>query len=335
MNWRDMTFFEYLKSKNRRFFLTDLGTNGLKFIDKTVYEVYNSPELQCEMAKKLDEEFPGDFVYPLSDGNIISESLGVKLLKPDYDFPSPLEHKFTEVQDIINLEIPDPKTLRRMPTNLKSQNLIAKSIDKPLYVSIFGPFTLAVQLAGATHLLREIIKNKDFVIRILDFTKEAVSTYAKAVVEAGVKYMSIAEPASVTLSPENFRELVLPRLNYVYDSVDCWKQLHICGDTWKFLDMMLETHSDAISIDQIMDMKEVIKHFPKDKVLVGNLDPIRLIGKSKPSLVREKTIELLNDMEPYDNFLMAFGCNAPNDAPDENIKEAIRVTKMRYRDFGN
>lgn len=335
MNWHNMTLMEYIKSENRRFFLTDLGTNGLKFVDKKVYEVYNSPETQLKMAERLDEEFPGDFIYPLSDGNIISESLGVKLLKPDYDFPSPLEHKFTTTESIRNLEIPDPYSLKRMPTNLKSQNLISSNIDKPLYVSIFGPFTLAVQLAGATHLLREIIKNKDFVIEILEYTKKAVREYAKAVVKAGVKYMSIAEPASVTLSPENFRELVLPRLNYVYDSVDCWKQLHICGDTWKFLDMMIETNSDAISLDQIMNMEEVIKHFPSDKILVGNLDPIRLIGKGTPDQVNKKTTELLDKMEPYDNFMMAFGCNAPNDAPDENIKEAIRVTKNRFRDYGN
>ena len=121
MNWHDMTLMEYIKSENRRFFLTDLGTNGLKFVDKKVYEVYNSPETQLKMAERLDEEFPGDFIYPLSDGNIISESLGVKLLKPDYDFPSPLEHKFTTVESIRKLEIPDPYRLKRMPTNLKSQ----------------------------------------------------------------------------------------------------------------------------------------------------------------------------------------------------------------------
>ena len=97
--------------------------------------------------------------------------------------------------------------------------------------------------------------------------------------------------------------------------------------------MMFETHSDAISIDQIMNMGDVMKIFPKDKVLVGNLDPIRLIGKGTPEEVREATTKLLDEMESYDNFMMAFGCNTPNNAPDENIKEAIKVTKNRYRDY--
>lgn len=160
MDFRNMTLMEYILSEPRRFFLTDLGTNGLKFIDKKVYEVYENPNLQLEMAKRLDEEFPGDFGFPLSDGNIISETLGVKLLKPDYDFPSPLEHKILTIEDVRDLKVPDPKVDNRMPTNLKSQRLIAEGIDKPLYVSIFGPFTLAVQLAGATHLLRELIKKR-------------------------------------------------------------------------------------------------------------------------------------------------------------------------------
>lgn len=333
MDFKNMTLMEYITSEPRRFFLTDLGTNGLKFVNKKVYEVYENPEVQFEMAKILDQEFPGDFVYPLSDGNIISETLGVKLLKPDYDFPSPLEHKILTVEDVRALKVPDPQKDGRMPTNLKSQNLIATGIDKPLYVSIFGPFTLAVQLAGATHLLRELIKNKDFVVELLDFTCQCVRIYAKAVVDAGVKYMSIAEPASVTLSPENFRELVLPRLKSVYESVDCWKQLHICGDTRKFLPLMIESGPDAISLDQIMDLKSAVKIFPDDMVLVGNIDPIDIIGRGNVADVERVTYKLLEDLEAYPNYMVAFGCNAPNDAPDENIKRAIEITKSYMTKF--
>lgn len=327
MDFRNMTLMEYILSEPRRFFLTDLGTNGLKFIGKKVYEVYENPNLQLEMAKRLDEEFPGDFVFPLSDGNIISETLGVKLLKPAYDFPSPLEHKVLTIDDVRALKVPDPKVDGRMPTNLKSQRLIAEGIDKPLYVSIFGPFTLAVQLAGATHLLRELIKNKAFVLELLDFTTKCVTTYAQAVVEAGVKYMSIAEPASVTLSPENFEDLVVPRLKHVYQSVDCWKQLHICGDTRKFLPMMIEAGPDAISLDQIMDLSWAGKIMPEDMVIVGNIDPIDIIGRGKVKDVEAATYKLLEDMKAYPNYMVAFGCNAPNDSPDENIKKAIELTK--------
>ena len=313
--------------------MTDLGTNGLKLVHKTVYEVYESPELQFEMARKLDEAFPGDFVFPLSDGNIISETLGVKLYKPPHDFPSPMEHKVLTIEDVKALRVPDPQRDGRMPVNLRSQRLIAEGLDKPLYVSIFGPFTLAVQLAGATHLLRELIKNKAFVVSLLDFTAECVRRYARAVVGAGVQYMSIAEPASVTLSPDNFRELVLPRLQSVYQSVDCWKQLHICGNTRKFLPLMIESAPDAISFDQIMDLSWAGELMPRDMVIVGNIDPIDIIGRGRVSDVEKRTRELLDMMAAYPNYMVAFGCNAPNDAPDENIRRAIDVTKGELVSF--
>ena len=57
MNWHNMTLMEYIKSENRRFFLTDLGTNGLKFVDKKVYDVYNSPETQLKMAEGWTRSF--------------------------------------------------------------------------------------------------------------------------------------------------------------------------------------------------------------------------------------------------------------------------------------
>ena len=123
-----------------------------------------------------------------------------------------------------------------MPVNLKSLELIAKSIDKPLYVSIQGPFTLAVQMAGATHLLGEVIRNPGFVEKILDFATETVLEYVKSVRKAGAMYISIAEPGTVTLSPKNFKRYVVPRVNKIFDSIDCWKGMHICGDTSLFLD---------------------------------------------------------------------------------------------------
>ena len=121
-----------------------------------------------------------------------------------------------------------------MPINLKSIEMISKNIDKPLYVSIQGPFTLAVQLAGDTHLLRNIVKNPEYVNKLLDFTTETVRRYAVAVNKAGARYISIAEPATVTLGHKRFERLVISNLNKIYESVDCWKSLHICGDTTDF-----------------------------------------------------------------------------------------------------
>lgn len=327
MNWKEMTLLEYINSENRGFFLPDMATNGLELVGYTAYQVYTDPKKQLELAIKMNEVFESDFIYSLCDGAIFCEALGLELLKPDYDFPSVIEHPIKTIQDVRNLEVPDPYKSGRMPTNLESLRLIANTIDKPLYVSIQGPFTLAIQLAGATHLLRALIKDVDYVKALLDFTCDTVKRYSKAVNEAGAKYISISEPGTVTLSPTQFEEYVVHRVNEILDNLDCWKGMHICGDTTHFLDLMLKCNLDAISLDQIMDYKVVAPRVPENIVLIGNLDPIELVGRGTPGEIKKATMEIRKDMKNYKNYLCALGCNCLNDTPVANLREAISTAR--------
>ena len=321
--WDKMTLKEYINSEKRGYFIPDMGTNGLELVGYTAYEVYENSEKQLELAKKMNEVFESDFIYSLCDGAIFCETLGLGLLKPDYDFPSVIDHPIKTIEDVRKLEVPDPYKDGRMPTNLESLKLIATNIDKPLYVSVQGPFTLAIQMAGATHFLRSLIKDKEYVEALLDFTKETVKRYSRAVNDVGAKYIQMSEPGTVTLSPTQFEEYVVPRINDILDNLDSWKGMHICGDTTHFLDLMLKCNLDAVSLDQIMDYKVVAVKIPKDIVLIGNLDPIELVGRGTSEEIRKATIQLKKDMEPYDNYLCALGCNCLNDTPVENLQEAI------------
>ncbi|MEG0855883.1 MAG: uroporphyrinogen decarboxylase family protein [Terrisporobacter sp.] len=328
-----MTLLEYINSEDRGFFLPDMATNGLFLIDKKAYEVYESPKNQLELAKTMNDYFESDFIYSFCDGIIFCETIGLDILKPDYDFPSVLNHTIIDMEAISRCEVPDPYTSKRMPKNIESLSLIAKNIDKPLYVSIQGPFTLAVQLAGATHLLRSIITNEDFVLKLLEFTTETVKRYAIASNKAGAKLISISEPAAVTLNKERFDKYVVPNVNSIYKELDCWKSMHICGDTTEILDNMLSCNIDAVSLDQIMDYREVMPKIPEDIVLIGNLDPIELLGRSTPDKIKEETIKLTKAMRKYNNFLCAFGCNCLNDSPVKNLQSAIQTGRMKYEDL--
>lgn len=328
-----MTLLEYINSNKRGFFLPDMGTNGLFLTGYKAYEVYNDPNKQLEVAKKMNETFETDFSYSLCDGAIFCETLGLELLKPDFDFPSVLNHPITNLESLNKYEIPDPYKSGRMPINLKSLKLIAENIDKPLYVSIQGPFTLAVQLAGATHLLRCVIKDTEFVDKLLEFTTETVRRYAIAVNKAGARYISIAEPATVTLGRERFKKLVVPNLNSIYKDLDSWKALHICGNTTEFLDLMLTCNIDALSLDQIMNYEEIMKVIPENIVLLGNLDPLDLLHNCGPEEIREGTIKLLKKMRKYDNYLCAFGCNCMNDTKVENLQSAIKAGRISYEEL--
>ncbi len=328
--FKDMKLLEYINSDPRGFFLADMAVNGLYLIDKNVYDVYNSPKLQLELSKIMDETFNADFSYALCDGILFSEVLGLDILKFDKDFPSVLEHSFKEYEDLGKLKMPDFEKTPRIKNNIETYKLISENINKPVYVSIQGPFTLAVQLAGATNLLGKLITDVDFVEKLLKFTTDLIRKYALALQDAGVSLISLAEPATVTLDRERFQKYVVDNLNSIYDELHVWKSLHICGDTREFLDLMLKCHLDAVSLDQILDYNEIMPKIPKDIVLIGNLDPVELIETQSPDVIRIETLKLLKDMRSYDNYLCDFGCNCTNDTSVENLKAAINAGQISY-----
>lgn len=322
-----MSLLNYINEKKRTCLLPFMGTNGLFLTGYTIYEVYNSPEKQLEIAKKMDEYFPSDFIYPMDDGNIFCEILNIPMKTPDYDFPSVKEHPVKSLDILKEYKVPDPYKDGRMPINLKSLKLISSNFKKPLFVSLQGPFTLACQMAGISRIAKSLIKEPDFVEKILEFTTEVVLNYAKAIEGQGVKYISIAEPSSGMISPKTFSKFIYSKLKYIYDNLNCWKGIHICGKTYHLVDQLITIGAEGISFDQIMDLSELAKSFPKDKVIVGNIDPIQVLKAMRPQRVEQETKKLINSMKSYDNFLLAFGCTCLNDTPVENIKAVISALK--------
>ncbi len=325
-----MTLMEYINQEKRGYLLPFMGANGPIMTGKTMEEIYASPEEQLRLAMEMDSRFPADFIYALDEGNIFCDVLGVPLKKPDYDFSMVVDHPVKNIEDLKKLEVPNPQREERMSRNLKSLISIAENIDKPLFISLQGPFTLAVQLTGATRLLKATIKDPAFVEELLDFTGRVVATYARAVVGAGAGMISVAEPSTVMIAPKFFPKMVVKNLNRIFEGLDCWRCVHICGDTTKIYPYILEAPIDAFSFDQIMDLEKVMETFPKDKVVIGNLDPVYLLGRSSPEEVALETANLHKVMGKYNNYLMGFGCSCSNAAPLENLKAVSKWGRADY-----
>lgn len=317
--YRRAHFQDYVSSLDRCMVLPWFGSLGLQFCDHTLYAIYQSSDAQLEVALKMQEMFQADFVNIFDDGIIISETLGMPLLKPDFDFPSVVEHRVKTPTDLALLSVPDPCRDGRMPVNLEAVKRLAEASPKPLAINVEGPFTLAGQLMGVPDVACNIIKNKQLVRDLMAFTTEAVGRYARALVQAGADLVSLAEPTAIILSPRQFETLVLPALNHIYDTLDCWKALHICGDTNHLLEILLRTHADGLSLDQLMNLPELSPRIPDHIVLFGNIDPLEVMLEADPAEVTAKTRQLLSAMQARPGFIMSTGCDLVRDTPLENM----------------
>lgn len=306
-----------------------MGTTGLRLTGYTLQEVIASPKKHLELTRKMDQRFGADFVYPLDYGAILVETLELPMMYSEAGFPSVLDNPVKTINDIEILKIPDPYGSGIMSSYLEALQLMAGYFDKPLAVAIRGAFTMAVELVGATDFARAIICAPQFVEAVLDFCNRLVTDWARAVVQAGARFLCVSEPTAVILSPQRFEELVGRRLRRLFQQIpaDTWRVLHICGDTSYLLPQMLNCGAEGLSLDQIMDLPQTALRVPEDVVILGNLDPVYVLREYDAVQVRKHTLDLLKNMKKYSNFIFSFGCDCTPDTPLENLRAAIDAAK--------
>lgn len=320
------SFAEFVISSQRRLALPWTGLAGLRLVGKTLYDVYESVENQVETALEVGRKWDSDFTGIMDDGIICSESLGMEIKKFDYDFPAVAVHPIKDGKALDRLSVPDPLAGGRMLKNIKAIQILSQNSSKPVAISIEGPFTLAGQITGVEDLARAIISSPEFVIDLLTFTAQVVRQYALSACQAGADLVSIAEPTSIILSEKQFNTFVTPFARSVFDNLKSWKIMHICGDTNHLLGAMLSCGIEGMSLDQVMNIPDIIARIPENIVLFGNIDPLQVMQDLDANGVREKTATLLSTVAQYPNFIMSTGCDCVFETPFDNISTLVDTT---------
>lgn len=145
---------ENIRNSEKRFIYPQMGGMGLMLTKYTTFEVYEDSEKQLEIAKLIEKHFPTDFTYTLDFGTIVQDTIGLKMKKPDRDFPSTIENRIKTIEDIEKIKNINVREDGLFPIYLESIRKIRKNIDKPHMVAIVGPTTLSGELAGLEYMLR-------------------------------------------------------------------------------------------------------------------------------------------------------------------------------------
>ncbi|WP_432792366.1 uroporphyrinogen decarboxylase family protein [Peptacetobacter hiranonis] len=316
---------ENIRNSDKRFIYPQMGGMGLMLTNYTTFEVYEDSEKQLEIAKLIEKNFPTDFTYTLDFGTIVQNTIGLKMKKPDRDFPSTIENRIKTIEDIEKIRNINVREDGLFPIYLESIRKIRKNIDKPHMVAIVGPTTLSGELAGLEYMLRSSIKDKNFFREIIDFTTKITKEFCIAAIESGADVVQISEPVMSIIRPSIYRNMVLNNLKEIMDEINkrAVSSLHVCGDTKKYMDMMIESGTEILSLDQIMDMEWVINYVPKDIFVAGNLDPVEIMRNGNYESVYKEASNLLEKMKGHKNYMMSFGCDCPIDTPIDNMLAVI------------
>lgn len=296
---------------------------GIEMIGRSVKEAVQNGEIHAQAIRKLAEVFPSAATTVIMDLTLEAEAFGCQIEFQENDMPHILGRLLTCAEDIERLQVPD-LTAGRISEYLTANKLtVAMGFDKPVLAGAIGPFSLAGRLFDVSEIMMACYIEPDAVHQLLNKCTEFVISYCRALKAIGCSGVVIAEPAAGLLSNEDCVTFSSEYVKRLVDELQDEKftvVLHNCGNRGHCTEAMLYTGADAYHFGNAIDMVETLKVCPKDKLILGNVDPVGVMKMMNPSEIKAFVSDLLERTAGFDNYVLSTGCDLPPHVPAANVE---------------
>lgn len=200
---------------------------------------------------------------------------------------------------------------------LKSRNL-----EVPIIGNITGPVSTASSVMEPTIFYKELRRNKEEAHCYMKFVTDEIIKFAKAQVEAGADIIAISDPSGTgeILGPKLFEEYTVKYNNMIWDALPdnmMGKIMHICGQMKNVYPQAELIHSDVLSFDSCVAMRDARTHLQKH-ALMGNVSTWTL-EFGRPEKVEQLAVKCWKD----GSNIISPACGLGTKSPLTNI-QAIR-----------
>jgi len=281
---------------------------------------------------RVAEEFDFDYVNTMSDPACEAADCGASV-KFYPDQPPALDESNALLADksmLFQLKIPDPCGGGRMTNRLHALALFKERVggDKVIEGWIEGPCAEAADLRGINTLMLDFYDDPSFVRDLFEFVLEMELRFAKEQIDAGAEVIGIGDAATSLVGPRIYEEFVWPFEKRMVDglrALGARVRLHICGNTRRILAGMGRLGCDVVDLDFLVPISEGRAQMGPEQILLGNIDPVRVLRDGTPMDVYEAVAECHRQAGPC--YIVGAGCEVPRDTPEENLRAMGRYAR--------
>ena len=300
---------------------------GIEQNGHTVRQAVSDGNIHYEAVMTLAKQFPSAAACTIMDLTTEAEAFGAQIAFSDDAVPAVASRLLPDVQSIYDLQVPSLSE-GRIPQYLKANLLAAKiqqltpNTQHPHFSGCIGPFSLAGRLYDMSDIMVLIYENPDAAHTLLNKCTQFIQKYCEALKLTGANGVLMAEPAAGLLSNDDCLTFSSQYVKQIVDRVqdDSFIViLHNCGNQGHCTRAMVATGASAYHFGNKCRMEDVIRDVPPTALAMGNLDPVSLFKDGTPEQIRQATLDLLEKMRPYPNFVLSSGCDTPPHTPHENI----------------
>jgi len=262
---------------------------------------------------------------------------GITWQIPSSGIPYVVSHPIQKEEDLDAYTPPDPDADYRLDT-LKEAVKRFKG-EKAIMFLGHDAFEFSHYLRGMDNLLMDYVLNPDFAKRIARIVTDYKKRVLERAADEGADILLTGDDYShrhaPIMSPEHFREFVLP---YLQEVVDVAKEKgvpfikHTDGNIWAVIDDIIDAGIDAIDpLEPMADMDiGRVKELYGDRIaVVGNVDCGELLSRGAPEEVVEAVKETIAKASPGGGHILASSNSIHPAVKPENYK-AMLETARRY-----
>ena len=235
-----------------------------------------------------------------------------------------------EKKALMRLKVPDLLAAGRMHDRVKGIELLKRRVGRDKIVEgwVEGPCGASADLRGINTLMLDFYDDPAFVRDLFNYVLEVAMRFAQAQVEAGADVIGIGDPAASLVGPKIYQEYVWPCEKKLVDGLHALgarTRLHICGNTRRILEGIGQLGCDIVDLDSPVPVAEARKVIGPRQVLLGNIDPVRVLRNGTPNEIYAAMAEC--HRQAGDHFIVSAGCEVPRDTPAENLRALLRYAR--------
>jgi uroporphyrinogen decarboxylase len=289
-------------------------------------ELCKTPELACEVTLQPINKLGVDAAILFSDILIPIEPMGVQL-----DFhPAPLITNPVRTEAAVAaLANFDPR--KALPYVYETIKLLIKKLDVPLIGFSGAPFTLACYMVEGQGS-KSFLEMKKFMhtkpkaySALMEKLTESTRAYLQAQIDEGCPVVQIFDTWAGILAPAVYREMVLPWVKQLLESLQGAHAIYFAKDGASYFDDMRELGCSGIGVDWKTDIEQANTLLGGKFCLQGNLDPALLFA-DKDTITKYAT-EAIEQGKCAPSHIFNLGHGILPETPVENVIHLGNVVK--------
>jgi uroporphyrinogen decarboxylase len=312
------------------------GAWAVHHAGKTFGQIKNDPKQIADAFIRFFNLFRNDLIW--TGSNLLNypvHFLGCPIKDDSADSPALEGTVIHSLDEIDRLSIEKVLQNPTMQAIIRSHHLVADAIGKEAMIvpTQWAPFTLTARILGMEPLLIATIQEPEKLSKLIQFSTELTWAILERILEhPDIPGANFSDPVASgdVVSPSTFRKFSAPAIRQLVDRVRGKKKyamVHVCGDTTRVLNDILEIRPHCFSLENKVDLKAAKEILGGKVCVAGNVSPTGAFLSGTPEQVRAEAQACLEAWGDGGGYILTVGCDFSKNVPLENMKALMSFRK--------